>query len=400
MKRKLIIFGAAVVLLGVASVGSYHRSRHSHWHQDQSAIFYCPMHPSYTSNRPGNCPICSMKLIPAKDRQSPSIRGAALQPAQVPVKRIRHYRNPMNPEVTSSVAMKDEMGMDYIPVYEEIVGAGLQPVPASVEGRTAIILSNEKQQLIGVKTTVVTKQPLTHTVHASGRVAYDPDLYNALNEYQAARSALEKTQTSPWPDVRERGSALLRASALRLRQMGLSPSQIAAYTQNPQTSISLLLSQNGSVWVYAQIYEYEIGLVKIGQRVSISSAAYPGRVFNGIVRSLDPVLSSETRSLKVRIEVPNPAGDLKLEMYVDASIVMAMGQQLVIPRESVITTGRRTLVYVAHDGGRFEPRPVKLGRSSDQGMEVIGGVSENERVVVGANFLIDSESRIQGAVPK
>ena len=355
MKSKLLKLSVAVILLAFAAGGSYHLLRHKHSHSPhdqspipnpQSAMFYCPMHPTYTSDKPGNCPICGMKLVPAKTKAD------------------------------------DRKSM------------------TEVEDRIPIVLDINQQQRIGVKTAVAEKNPLTHVIHASGKVAYDPELYSALSEYQAALSAMERTQNSPWPDVQERSKALVHASALRLKQMGLSQAQINEYTRNPESSINLLLSQGGSVWVYAQVYEYEVGLVKVGQHARISSSAYPGQTFSGIVRSLDPILSSETRSLKIRVEVPNPDGALKLEMYVDASIEVLLGTHVAIPKDAVVSTGRRTLVYVADDNGRFEPREVTLGRSGEGVMEVLSGVSENEKVVVGANFLIDSESKIQASIAR
>ena len=124
----------------------------------------------------------------------------------------------------------------------------------------------------------------------------------------------------------------------------------------------------------------------------------PGKSFLGIVKAIDPILSTESRTIRVRGEVPNAEGLLKPEMYVDAKIFADLGQKLAIPEEAVINTGERTLAFVVTEGGRYDPRELKLGQEAEGYYEVISGVSEGERVVTSANFLIDSESKLKSAV--
>jgi Cu(I)/Ag(I) efflux system membrane fusion protein len=162
----------------------------------------------------------------------------------------------------------------------------------------------------------------------------------------------------------------------------------------------LIGGADGSVWVYAQIYEYEISHVRPGQQAEITTPAYPGRVFRGTVKAVDPNLSAETRSLRVRIEVPNPDGLLKLEMFVNAAIKADLGEKLALPEAALLDSGERKLVFVELGEGRIEPREVRVGSVADGYYELLSGVREGEKVVTTANFLIDSESRLKAAIPE
>ncbi|OGR91383.1 MAG: hypothetical protein A2V88_16885 [Elusimicrobia bacterium RBG_16_66_12] len=376
-----------LVVLGGSFTGYWlYRRGHSSHAAHQQTRYQCPMHPSYTSDKQGDCPICGMKLVEIEPTES------APQDAAKPGK-LLYYRNPMNPQATSPVPMKDSMGMDYVPVYAEDVFA------PSVAGQASTVVSDQKKRLIGMKSEALARRRLKFTVRASGSVAYDPELYNAIAEHHSAMMSRENVKDSPWPDVHERAEALVRASALRLRQLGLSESQIAAYTGKEAVPTNLLLGgSDGSVWVYAQIYEYEIASVRPGLEAEITTPAYPGRVFRGRVKSVDPNLSAETRSLRVRIEVPNPDGLLKLEMFVNAAIKADLGVALALPEGALLDSGARKLVFVELGEGRIEPREVRVGREADGYYELLSGVREGEKVVTTANFLIDSESKLKSLV--
>ena len=321
------------------------------------------------------------RMLRAPQEASPVSKGGVL-----------YYRNPMHPEVTSPVPMKDDMGMDYVPVY---AGEGSA---SSVPGQGSFVLSAQKRRMIGMKSEPVEMRDLSVVVRASGSVAYDPDLYHAIAEYGEAAKARDAVKESPYPDVHRRSEALVRASKMRLRQMGLSEEQISAIARSPQPPTNLLYGgPGGTVWVYAQIYEYEISLVKAGQAVEITTPAYPGRTFHGVVKALDPILSAETRTLKARIEVPNPDGALKLEMYVDAAIEAGIGRKLALPDSALIDTGVRQLVYIDQGRGLIEPREVKIGREAGGYDEVLSGLKPGDKVVTSANFLVDSESKLTSA---
>jgi membrane fusion protein, copper/silver efflux system len=396
MKRISLIVSAAILVLGGIALTSCKKGDHT-GHKGastQQATYHCPMHPTYVSDKPGDCPICGMRLVPIESEES---HEQAVKGAQGQDSKPLYYRHPMNPEITSPEPKKDEMGMDYVAVYHE--DAGGSAGGAQLPDRVPVKLSAERQQLIGVRTAAVEVRNLESVVRASGRVAYDPDLYNAIAEHRQALEARDKVKDSPWPDVKERSEALIQSSALRLRQMGLSKDQIKELSFRTEDPTNLLLSdKGGSVWVYAQIYEYETGIVKRGQMMEVTSSAFPGKSFRGKVVAVDSILNPETRTLKVRGEVPNPEGLLKPEMYVDTSILIDLGRKLAIPEEAVLKTGTRQIVFVEVGAGQFEPREIKVGGKAEDHYEVVSGVKEGEKVVTSANFLIDSESKLKSAL--
>lgn len=398
MKLSLKIFiGGLVLALGFGFLGACKKaSEHQHSSNASSetqAKFHCPMHPTYVSDKPGDCPICAMKLVPIESEEAHE-NAVAESGVAKGERKILYYRHPMQPGVTSPVPKKDEMGMDYVPVYSDEAQAS-----STVSGRANLKLSSDREQLIGVRTEKVTRRDLTFIIRASARVAYDPDLYSAMSEYKEALIARDKIKDSPWPEAHERAEALLNASSLRLRQLGLSESQIKDILSTSENPTNLLIGKKGgTIWVYAQIYEYESGLVREGQSVEVVPSAFPGRRFWGKVTSVDPILNSETRSLRVRVEVPNPEGLLKPEMYADAIIHVNLGQRLAIPAEALIDTGTRQLVFVMKGEGQYEPREVRIGHEAEGAYEVLSGVKEGEEVVASANFLIDSESKLKAAI--
>jgi len=375
-KIKLYIVLALIAVVGAITI-SYRHFKHAGHETVAAAVkYHCPMHPTYISDKPGNCPICGMKLVP-------------MEPAKQE-RKIKFYRSPMNPEATSPMPMKDSMGMDYVPVYEETTGE------AKPQG--TVDISAERQQLIGIKSIVVQKRELKQTVRSAGRVAYDPDLYHAIAEYQQAVAAANKPANSQWPEFQEQSKGLVQASALRLKQLGIPESRLAELAVSTQPPTNLLINQkNGAVWVYSQIYEYEIGLVKSGQTARVVSYAYPGKVFYGKVASVDTILSAETRTLKVRIEVADPETLLKPEMYADVTIDALLGRVLAVPRDAVMDTGTRKVVFIDKGNGEFEPRTVRVGFTTDDYIQIASGLSEGEKVVASANFLLDSESKLKSA---
>ncbi len=373
--KKIFVVLTALALLGAGAAAFRHYRGHgAQAGAQQKEIYYCPMHPNYTSDKPGDCPICGMHLV-KKETAAPA------------KKKILVYRNPMNPEITSKVPMKDEMGMDYIPVYEG------GDVPAAVDGRSKVKLDDGKRQLIGVKTAPVGYRNLGRVIRAPGKVAYDPALYQAISEYREALAAREKVKGSSWPDVIERADALAAASELRLRQLGASPEQLAPDKDRP-VDTSLLLP-SAKAWVYAQIYEYEIGLVKPGLPAYATATAWPGEVFKAELKAIDPILSAETRTLRVKAEVANPDLKLKPEMYVELMIRADLGIKLAAPNSAILNTGERELVFVEKNEGEFEPRAVKAGLRADGYTEILSGLKAGEKVVTSANFLVDSESRLK-----
>jgi len=372
---------AGILIVGALAACSKKGDSGATGHSTGAKRYHCAMHPQYTSDKPGDCPICNMRLVPIKDpseNESAPDKGTVL-----------YYRNPMNPSVHSSEPMKDDMGMDYVPVYANEVSSG-----SAVAGQGVVKMSPGSEQKIGVTVSRVEMRDLYLTIKAPSRVAYDPTLYSAILEYQEAR----KSRSQGSSENQSESDMTVRASKLRLRQMGLSDQQIEEISRPGFDPSNLLLGQAGEkIWVYVDIYDYEAGFVKSGQKAEFTSPALPGQRIEGTVKAVDSIVNSETRTLRVRVEVPNPRGDLKPEMYLSATIHASIGKKLAVPSSAVLDTGVRQLVYVQTAPGQYEPREIRVGREATGYYEVLGGVKEGEQVVTSANFLIDSESKIRAA---
>jgi hypothetical protein len=391
--KKSRVFAVVFVVLAIAAatVGYIERGPLIAWYRSCTAkggvkgLFYCPMHPAFTSDRPGSCAICGMNLVKKEAADVP-----AGEPNSTGRGRILYYRNPMNPEITSPVPMKDQMGMDYVPVYEK-PAAGAHP---------GVYISPEKQQLIGVKKAKVEVRRLSGQIVTVGRVAYDPTLFTAQQEYLQAWKAHQSAQRADLTSMTEQSASLLKATRDRLLLMGMSNAEIDQMEKQgrPETSLYLPTSDDKTVWVYVTIYEYEAGLVKEGMAVRVDTLAYPGQIFQGRIVSITPLLEAATRTLKARALVDNPEGKLKLEMFANARIEYDLGEKLAVPEDAVMHAGTRNIVYIADPDGYFTPRTVTLGGKAQGYYEVLHGLSTNEEVVTSANFLVDSESKLNAVL--
>jgi Cu(I)/Ag(I) efflux system membrane fusion protein len=342
---------------------------------------------------------------------------------------------------------------------------GMKP-SAAPEGGPAqayAMVAPFKQQLIGVKTSVVEKRSLETVVRAVGRVDYDeqriahvnlrisgwvedlfvdyigqvvrkgqplftlysPDLVATQDEYLLALRARDKVKDSPIPEVHQQADQMVEAARDRLRLWTLTDDQIneLAKRGKAQTYVTIYSPIRGyvidkkvfkgrfvqpemtlytitdlsTVWVNAEIYEYEVPFVRIGQPATVTFASYPGEQFHGHVSYIYPYLNKDARTVKVRLDLPNPDTRIKPDMYGDVLINVDRGSKVAIPEQAVLNSGTRTLVFVVRGEGLFEPRAVKLGPKIGSYYEVHQGVTEGERVVTSGNFLIDSESKLMAA---
>jgi len=253
---------------------------------------------------------------------------------------------------------------------------------------------------------------------------YSPDLISAQQDFLIAAGALEnaqKTGNSSNEDVQRR---LFQASRDRLRvHFGMTEAQVAELERTQQIKNALMFLspiqgtivqkqiQQGQyvdegmllyqvvdlskVWIYVDVYEKDLRFVNIGQAVHITNQAFPGQAYHGRVTFLDPVVNNETRTARVRTEFDNPNGNLMPNMFVSARIEVSKREALAVPMSAVLSTGKRTVVWVEVAQNRFEPRDVVIGISSGSYYEVLKGLNEGERVATTGGFLIDSESALQ-----
>jgi Cu(I)/Ag(I) efflux system membrane fusion protein len=255
---------------------------------------------------------------------------------------------------------------------------------------------------------------------------YSPELVSTQEEYLLALHAREQWSKSPFPEVSGSGKLLAESAQRRLKLWDISDEQIQALQESGQVQKTLTLYSPFSgvvlekmvnrgmyvmpgatlyrlgdlsvVWLIADIYEYELPLIRLGQQAAIRMSYLAGGVFSGKAVYIYPYLDPQTRTAKVRFEFPNPAGLLKPEMFAEVEIKIRLGTRPAIAEGAVIDTGVRKIVIVAKGAGYFEPREVQLGTKAEGYYEVIAGVKPGERVVTSANFLIDSESKLKEAI--
>jgi len=277
------------------------------------------------------------------------------------------------------------------------VGHDSMTKPASAEA--GIQISSDRQQFIGVKTEAVSKRQLTRQINTVGKVAYDPELYVAQEEYLQALKTAQAVKQSVLASVSQQSDSLLRSAQKKLLLLGMSQEEISQLAKKGQAQENLYFpTQGGVAWVYITIYEYELGMVKPGLPVEIEAIAFPGTVFPGKITAITPVLDAMTRSAQARAEVSDPEHKLKPEMFVDVRINVDLGDLLAVSKEAIMDSGTRKIAFVALPDGYFQSREIKTGASTDEYVQVMEGLSEGEKVVVSGNFLIDSESKLKTAL--
>jgi len=369
--------------------------------------------------------------------------------------KILYYRNPMGLPDTSPVPKKDQMGMDYIAVYADEEPASATPlVKLSLDKvqklgvKTEAVALRDLASTIRAVATVQANERSLHTVtskfdgwiqklhvNSTGQAVrkgealmdvYSPDLITAQQEYLIARRGVQ-TLAGASADVQASMQRLADSSLQRLRNWDISETELRRLTQDGKTTQYLTLRSpaNGvvlekpaiqgkrfmagevlyqvadlsRVWLLAEVFEQDLGQVRIGQSANIRVDAYPEKVLSGKVTFIYPTVTAESRTAKVRIELANPQALLKPSMYARVEFMSSRGKgkALSVPDSAVLDTGTRQLVLVQRAEGRFEPRPVKLGARGDGYIEVLDGVKAGEMVVVSANFLIDAESNLKAA---
>jgi Cu(I)/Ag(I) efflux system membrane fusion protein len=255
---------------------------------------------------------------------------------------------------------------------------------------------------------------------------YSPELLSTQAEYLLALRGEEALHHSPFPEAVNSSKALLDAARRRLLLWDIPAAEVKRLEESgkPQKALTLRSPMKGyvtakdvfegsyvaagsdlytvtdlsRVWVLLDVYEREMPFVRVGMPVTLRLVAYPGEPINGAVTYVYPYLDEKTRTNKVRVELDNPKLRLKPDMYATAEMSASLGDRLAVPSDAVIDSGTEQVVFVAAGDGRFEPRTVRLGERGDGYVEVLDGVREGEQVVVSANFMVDSESRLKAAM--
>ncbi|WP_242392372.1 efflux RND transporter periplasmic adaptor subunit [Anaeromyxobacter oryzisoli] len=372
-----------------------------------------------------------------------------------------YYRAPMNPARTSPVPRKDEMGMDYVPVYE---GTAAPPAGATERG---VYVEPRMAQSSGVRDEVVRSRPLARVIRTVGQVTYDerrlynlnakiagwitrlyvdytgkpvrrgdplmsiysPELYSTEEEYLLALRHRGALAASSSVELRAQADALVRSARQRLRYFDVPDSEIRALERRGFSSKALTLrspadgyvvekavvagahvtpgmplfriADLSTVWVLADVYEYELPWVAVGQRASVTLPYAPGPSLEGRVTFVYPTLAGETRTVKVRVELRDPGRRVQLKPDMFATVIIRspiVREAVAVPEQAVIRTGERAVGIVSLGGGWFEPRELKLGVAADGWVEILEGVRAGERIVTSSQFLIDSESNLRAAV--
>jgi len=372
-------------------------------------------------------------------------------------KKILFYRNPMGLPDTSPTPKKDPMGMDYIAVYEgeqddepasanqikisteKIQKLGVRTEAATLRNLDKVIraagrIEPDERRTFAISPKFDGYVERLH-VNVTGQPVgkgqplfevYSPELVSAQREYAIAAQGVESLKGAEG-STQDGMRQLADSSLARLRNWDISDEQVKSLAKSGEARRTLTFRSpvNGivtekkavqgmrftagdalyqvtdlsAVWAVADVFEQDIGWVKPGAKAKVKINAYPDKTFEGTISYVYPTLKAETRTIPVRIDLPNPNNLLKPGMFAQLELpTAAKGAVVTIPNSAVIDSGTRQIVLVQAKEGRFEPRDVKLGARSDDRIEVLDGVREGEQVVVAANFLIDAESNLKAAV--
>lgn len=407
MTKKKIFILAVIVLVSTSTFlflnsGDKKMSRTKGDTVEEKVDYYtCGMHPSVKispeqyNKGSVNCPICNMKLVPVYK--------------EAKTKDVSYYGCGMEGE-EHQFLMKDAEGMKC-----PICGMDLKKLSKEEADKLKGVVSRVKlgEKLAastGVKTGPIKKLHLYKEIRTVGSVAYDPELAITQEEFIASLRTLDAMREGAIPEIKERALKLVESSKRRLRLLGLSREQIEELESKREVQTNLILPEK-KMWIYGDVYEYELPWVKKDAQVKVTTSSLPGEEFNGIISSLNPVLDRKTRSVRFRAEVENPGLRLMPQMYVDV-VIMSMykgpegeDKVLAISKKAILDTGVRRIVWIDKGNGEYEGRKVKIGpeaTSSINGEEskfypVLKGLREGDLVVTKANFLVDSQSQLTGA---
>jgi Cu(I)/Ag(I) efflux system membrane fusion protein len=368
--------------------------------------YTCTMHPSVHAEAPGKCPICGMELVPVKKNAAAPPQAGNSTPREfvVPVERQQQIG------VTFATVERK-------PLRKEIRAVGT--VEADQQKHWAFVARVDgyvQQLFVASAGQIVEKnEPLLSI--------YSPELATTARELVMLLRMRDQAQNA---ETRATPQRLITAAEARLQQWNVTREQIAELEKSRSATETITLrspfrgvvqelpahqgvavktgdhlvdiADLSTVWVWADFYESELGALQTGQNVAITSKSFPHDTFNGSLAVVNPFIDPAKRITKVRIDIPNPDFRLRPGMYANVELAIDAGDQLAIPVSAVMPTGARNIAFVDKGSGKLEPREVKLGSQFGESYVVESGLREGEHVVASANFLIDAEAKVQGAL--
>lgn len=454
----LILFVIGTVFL-LASCGKENEQS-----AQTTQLWTCSMHPEVILDEPGNCPICGMKLVPVKNTSNGSRTMANEKKGKMKSnekRKVLYWQAPMDPTEIYDHPGKSKMGMDLIPVYEDQSSSSssgtisIDPVTVQNMGvrtdkvqrmdftrniRTVGKIEYDEEKLYTV-TTKISGWIEKLYVDYEGKLVqkgeplleiYSPELVTTQEEYLLALNTQQMVSQSSIETIREGAESLLESTRKRLLFWDVPRSAIDKLEKTGEVKKTVLLNSPArgmvvhknavdgmhikegmdlfhiadlsKVWVHASIYDNEVPWIKEGQKAEMDLSYLPGKTFTGKVDYVYPYLREKARDVHVRLQFLNPDLELKPGMYVNIQFQgRVIPNALVVPSEAVIRSGERNVVFVVRGNGKFEPREINIGEEGgpeNSYVRVISGLSEGENIVTSAQFLLDSESRLQEAIQK
>lgn len=428
---------------------------HDHEAAGAATEWACEEYPSITASEPGECPVDGRPMIPVRSGDSEMASGGASEGGGD--REVLYYKHPHKPGVTSPEPAKDEMGMDYIPVYaDQVSGSG-----------STVRIDSATVQNMNVQTEVVERRDLTHPIRTVGYLEYDqermvsvttkytgwvekayanyvgepvrrgepllevysPELVQTQQELLSAQGFARRMEDAP-AESRRRAEALVDAARTRLGYWDISDRQVAELEEEGQVFRTLTVTAPASglimkrmpglegmavkpgmelfhiadistLWLSVEVFEDQVAWISEGTPAEMKLSYFPGEAFHGTVRFVEPEFDEKTRTLRVKLEVPNPEGKLRSGMF--ATVIFepqAARDAIAVPGLAILRTGLRSIVLIQTGEGSFAPREVILGHEGRHYVEVLEGIREGERVVTSSQFLLDSESKLQEAIQK
>ena len=426
---------------------------HAGQHEQAGDLWTCGMHPQVVEEQPGQCPICGMDLVPLHNENT----AAAASQGE---RKILFYRSPMDPNLTSPVPRKDEMGMEYVPVYSD------EAESAAKQGAT-VTIDPAVVQNMNVTTEMVSRRDVTRQIRTVGYLDYDqermvsittkyagfiekvyvnyvgepveagqplfeiysPELVQTQQELLSVlRYARQMAGTDE--ETRRRADSLLESAHERLRYWDITKEQIAELERTNKVirTLKVFAPSSGVVmkrmpglegmaarpgmellhianlrnlWLTVEVFEDQLPWVNVGSQASVTLTYFPGKSITGKVRFIEPEVSEKSRSVRLTLDVPNRDSRLRVGMY--ATVIfepVAARNALTVPSHAILRTGTRNVAIVALGEGRFAPREVKLGPQGNGFVQVVEGLEDGDEIVTSAQFLIDSESNLREAIQK